>query len=68
MYIFSVFLIVDKTKPMFYLLLVVSEVPELYRKLQETCRKNFPEVSSNSALVTASYLPKTAFKGSTLKL
>ena len=28
--------------------LVVSKVPELYRKLREACRKNFPQVSSKS--------------------
>ena len=26
--------------------LVVSKVPELYRKLREACRNNFPQVSS----------------------
>ena len=41
--------------------LVVSEDPELYRKLREACKKNFLQVSSKSASVTPSYFQKTVF-------
>ena len=41
--------------------LVVSEVPELYRKLREACRKNCPQVSSKSASVTSSILEEIIF-------
>ena len=40
--------------------LVVSEPPELYRKLREACRKKLPHISSKSALVT---LLSNGFKG-----
>ena len=41
-------------------ILVVTEVPELSRKLREACRKNFPHISSKSALVTPNYLQSTS--------
>ena len=40
------------------MVLVVSEVPELFGKLRQACRKKFPQVSSKSASVTSSYLNK----------
>ena len=43
--------------------MVVSEGPELYRKLREVCRKNCPQVSFRSALVTPSYHTNKDLKG-----
>ena len=39
----------------FHLFLVVSEVPELYWKLREVCRKSFRYVSSKCELLVPSY-------------
>ena len=41
--------------------LVMSEVPELYRKLREARRKHVPQVSSKSAQVTPSGLQTCVF-------
>ena len=42
----------------FQVFLVVCEVPELYRKLRETCGKNSRYVSSKSELLVPSYYKK----------
>ena len=39
--------------------LLVSEVPEVYRKLRETCGKNSRYVSSKSKLMLSSYDKRT---------
>ena len=45
-------LLFETYKVGFQLFLVVSEVPDLCRKLREARKKNFPQVLSKSALVT----------------
>ena len=51
---------VQKLKSCFFKILVVSKVTELYRKLREACRKNFPQVSSKSEPVEG-YNPLIGF-------
>ena len=48
-------LMMKHSKYFLKLFLIVSEVPELYRKLRAACSKNFRQVSSKSASLTPSY-------------
>ena len=54
-------LLENKKKVGVQLFLIVSEAAELYRKLREACRKTVPQVSSQTALVTPSYLQMCFF-------